>query len=280
MKTAVEKSNDLMWPLRSDVASLFVGGFTVGTWRKKEMPAGDFWIDDDAWVSACDWAAIQNAGAGTKLTGAAGEVLGGIGESESSRVSASPDSFLLRYPWDLLRLNELLLQRITSSKIDGELSEAAHADGILHLGPGSRVLPGVYVEGTVVIGENCKIGPNCYLRDGTAIGDGCHIGQAVEIKNSIIGPGSNVAHLSYVGDSILGERVNFGAGTITANLRHDGRNQRSLVDGSLTDTHRRKFGTIAGDGVHTGIHTSIYPGRKLGPDVSTRPGEIVTTDLK
>lgn len=54
------------------------------------------------------------------------------------------------------------------------------------------------------------------------IGDKCHVGQAVEIKNSILLPGTNVGHLSYLGDSILGEKVNFGAGTITSNLRHDG----------------------------------------------------------
>ena len=64
---------------------------------------------------------------------------------------------------------------------------------------------------------------------------------------------------------MLGEKVNFGAGTTTSNLRHDGKNHRSMVHGVLIDTGRRKFGTIIGDGVHTGINTSIYPGRKLWP---------------
>ena len=65
--------------------------------------------------------------------------------------------------------------------------------------------------GDVIIGDNCKVGPNCYIRGSTAIGDKCHVGQAVEIKNSILLPGTNVGHLSYLGDSILGEKVNFGA---------------------------------------------------------------------
>ena len=133
-------------------------------------------------------------------------------------------------------------------------------------------------RGTVVIGAGCKIGPNCYLRGSTAIGDGCHIGQAVEIKNSLIGHGSSVGHLSYVGDSVIGEKVNFGAGTITSNLRHDGGNHRSLVAGELVDTGRRKFGTVVGDDVHTGIHTAIYPGRKLGPGTTTLPNETVQVD--
>jgi bifunctional UDP-N-acetylglucosamine pyrophosphorylase/glucosamine-1-phosphate N-acetyltransferase len=138
----------------------------------------------------------------------------------------------------------------------------------------------VFIEGNVVIGANCKIGPNCYIRGSTSIGEGCHIGQSVEIKNCLILSGTNVGHLSYIGDSVLGEGVNLGAGTTTSNLRHDGQNHRSSVNGELIDTGRRKFGTIIGDGVHTGINTSIYPGRKLWPGTTTRPGEIVGRDLQ
>jgi bifunctional UDP-N-acetylglucosamine pyrophosphorylase/glucosamine-1-phosphate N-acetyltransferase len=111
------------------------------------------------------------------------------------------------------------------------------------------------------------------------IGDKCHVGQAVEIKNSILLPGTNVGHLSYLGDSILGEKVNLGAGTITSNLRHDGGAHRSPVEGRMVDTGRRKLGAIIGDGVHTGIHTSIYPGRKFWPKTSTLPGAIVDKDI-
>jgi len=74
--------------------------------------------------------------------------------------------------------------------------------------------------------------------------------------------------------------TNLGAGTITANLRHDGRNHSSSVAGELLDTGRRKLGVIIGDNVHTGIHTSIYPGRKIWPEKSTLPGEIVRKDIQ
>ena len=185
-------------------------------------------------------------------------------------------TFEVQHPWDLLVLNEELLAGITGPE---HCTAAMVAEGgLLVVGADTRVLPGVYVEGIVVIGAGCKIGPNCYLRGSTAIGDGCHIGQAVEIKNSLIGHGSSVGHLSYVGDSVIGEKVNFGAGTITSNLRHDGGNHRSLVAGELVDTGRRKFGTVVGDGVHTGIHTAIYPGRKLGPGTTTLPNETVQVD--
>ena len=194
-------------------------------------------------------------------------------------MTASKDSIAVKYAWDLLEVNRVILSRVTESAFLGHVHPRTEVDGVLLVDEGTRVLPGVYVEGTVVIGRNCKIGPNCYLRGPTAIGDHCHIGQAVEVKASIIMPHSSIGHLSYTGDSVIGERVNFGAGTITATLRHDGTNHRSAIAGELVDSGRRKLGTIIGDDVHTGIHTSIYPGRKFWPHTSTRPGDTVNKDL-
>ena len=185
-----------------------------------------------------------------------------------------------RYPWDLLAIHERILSEMAEDDISGDVHPSAVIEGRLKLGKGSRILPGVYIEGNVVVGEGCKIGPNCYVRGGTSIGDLCHIGQSVEIKNSIILGRTNVGHLSYVGDSVLGEGVNLGAGTIVSNYRHDSGNHRSMVNGALVDTGRRKFGVIVGDGVHTGIGTLVYPGRKIWPNVSTRPGEVVQRDLR
>ncbi len=196
----------------------------------------------------------------------------------------------LRYPWQFLELHAELLEQAYLEQADRggkSFEEGCVSPGAPFLGEGARllvgegttVLPGVYVEGLVVVGEGCKIGPNCYLRGSISIGDHCHVGQAVELKNVILGNGTNVGHLSYIGDSVLGNKVNLGAGTITSNLRHDGKNHHSMVEGERVDTGRRKFGTIIGDSVHTGIHTSLYPGRKLGVGSMTRPGGIVNVDL-
>lgn len=183
------------------------------------------------------------------------------------------------YPWNLLEINEWVVGGLSENEISGEIHPSAVIEGFLKLGAGSKILPGVFIEGNVVIGENCKIGPNCYVRGNTSIGNGCHMGQSVEVKNSIILDRTCVGHLSYVGDSILGEGVNFGAGTIVSNLRHDGENHRSRVGDEWVDTGRRKFGVIVGDHVHTGIGTLIYPGRKIWPHATTCPGEIVRKDL-
>ncbi|MGJ8695503.1 MAG: hypothetical protein ACSHYF_04245 [Verrucomicrobiaceae bacterium] len=187
-------------------------------------------------------------------------------------------TFEVTYPWDLLAVNEAIISEICDWP-GHELIQLGDDSRVI-VGEGTKILPGVYVEGSVIIGRDCKIGPNCYLRGSTTIGDSCHVGQAVEVKNSILGHGTSVGHLSYVGDSVLGAKVNFGAGTITSNLRHDGANHRSAVAGGLRDTGRRKLGVIIGAGVHTGINTSFYPGRKLGPGTSTLPGEIVSHDIQ
>ena len=88
-----------------------------------------------------------------------------------------------------------------------------------------------------------------------------------------------IAHLSFVGDSIIGSHVNIGAGSILSNYRHDGKNHRSMVAGELRDTHLEKLGAIIGDGVRTGANTVIYPGRKIGRARTTLPGAIISKDL-
>jgi UDP-N-acetylglucosamine diphosphorylase / glucose-1-phosphate thymidylyltransferase / UDP-N-acetylgalactosamine diphosphorylase / glucosamine-1-phosphate N-acetyltransferase / galactosamine-1-phosphate N-acetyltransferase len=233
-----------------------------------------------AWLDAADVSRFLASGK-TTLVDSENIPLAWTGAAPDCEASfTGSSSFIIRYPWDLLRANELAVSALRQDTIDGEIHPAAVIEGVIFLGQGSRILPGVFIEGNVVIGAHCKVGPNCYIRGHTSIGDHCHIGQSVEIKNSLILSKTNVGHLSYVGDSVLGEGVNFGAGTTISNLRHDGKNHRSMVDGSLIDTGRRKFGVVVGDQVHTGINTSIYPGRKLWPHTSTRPGEIVQRDVQ
>jgi len=238
----------------------------------------------DAWLSSVMLRRLSAAAGPLCVQDERGRILAWVSGGETvpttdETIAADESSYSLAYPWDLLRVNEELVGVLAVDKIEGNLSERAVIEGTLVLGRGSRVLPGVYIEGNVIIGRDCKVGPNCYIRGSTSIGDGCHLGQAVEIKNSIVMARTSIGHLSYCGDSIVGEGVNLGAGTITANLRHDGKNSRSAVDGTLVDTGRRKLGAIIGDHVHTGIQTSIYPGRKIWPGLWTRPGAIVRSDI-
>ena len=175
----------------------------------------------------------------------------------------------LSYPWDLLLVNESLLKMIETQNL-GEVEENVVMKGAVSIGKDTVVRSGSYIVGPVIIGQNCDIGPNCCIRASTSIGDNCHIGAAVEVKNSIIMKGTKIPHQNYVGDSVVGEECNLGAGTKIANLKMD---KENIVVAGI-DTKRRKLGAIIGDRVQTGINASINVGCIIGNDVRIGPGAL------
>ncbi|MBE9483092.1 MAG: NTP transferase domain-containing protein [Chloroflexi bacterium] len=177
----------------------------------------------------------------------------------------------LSYPWDLLPANERLLAEITAQNL-GKVEDNVVIKGMVSIGKDTVVRSGSYIVGPVIIGQDCDIGPNCYIRPYTSIGDNCHIGSAVEIKNCIIMKGSKIPHHNYIGDSVIGEECNFGAGTKIANLRLD---KREIWVANL-DTKRRKLGAIIGDRVETGINACINVGCIIGNNTHIGPGAIAS----
>jgi len=176
--------------------------------------------------------------------------------------------------WDLLKANEILLKNL-EPKIEGEVSKNATLVGPVQIGEGTEVLSGAHVKGPVTIGMGCEIGPNCRIRPSTYVGNECKIGNGCEVKNSIIMDGSRVPHINYVGDSIIGERVNLGAGTKIANLRLDGRPITVTLKGRTVQTGLRKLGAIIGDGVKIGINASIDTGTIIGEETFIGMGAVV-----
>lgn len=183
------------------------------------------------------------------------------------------------YPWHLLDAVRWYLDHRLPSIVEGDASRNATLNGPVYIGPGTVVRPGTVIDGPAWIGPNCRLGPNCWIRPYSILCDGAVVGQGSEIKASILMEGAAAPHQNYVGDSIIGAHSNLGCGTVTANLRHDGGNVRSMVGGKLVDTGRQKLGAIVGDNVHTGVNTSILPGRKLWPGTATRPGAVVDRDI-
>ncbi|MFC1900187.1 bifunctional sugar-1-phosphate nucleotidylyltransferase/acetyltransferase [Chloroflexota bacterium] len=173
------------------------------------------------------------------------------------------------YPWDMLSSNEYLLSKINTENF-GEIEDNVVLKGPVSIGKGTVIKSGSYIVGPVIIGENCDIGPNCYIRPSTAIGNECHIGAAVEVKNSIIMNNTKIPHHNYVGDSIIGERCNLGAGTKVANLKLD--DKEIAIAGRATG--RRKLGVIMGDDVGTGINACINTGTIVGNNVRIGPGAL------
>jgi UDP-N-acetylglucosamine diphosphorylase/glucosamine-1-phosphate N-acetyltransferase len=182
------------------------------------------------------------------------------------------------YPWHLLDANEEILKKL-KIKIQGTVEKNVSVTGTLIVGKGSVIRSGTYIEGPVVIGSNCNIGPNCYLRPYTTIGNHCHIGNASEVKNSIVMDHSNVPHLNYVGDSVIGQQCNLGAGTTVANLRLDKKNIVVVLNGRKIDSKRRKLGVVMGDNVQTGINSTINVGSMIGNNVFIGLGAVVKGEV-
>ncbi len=183
------------------------------------------------------------------------------------------------YPWHLLEATAYWLDHFLTPTIEAEIDPLARVNGPVHIGAGTIIRPGVVIDGPVFIGENCCLGPNCWIRPYTVLDNECRVGHASEIKASIFFEGAAAPHQNYVGDSIIGAHANLGCGTNTANLRHDQQPIRTLIQDKFVDTGRVKLGAIIGDHVHTGINTSIYPGRKIWPGHTTLPGSAIRFDI-
>jgi bifunctional UDP-N-acetylglucosamine pyrophosphorylase/glucosamine-1-phosphate N-acetyltransferase len=188
------------------------------------------------------------------------------------------DWFDVGRPGDLLDANSWALNRM-EHRVLGKIEEGAHLIGQVSVAKSARIRSGAYIEGPVFIDEQADIGPNCYIRSGTSLGRKTRVGNAVEIKNSIVMDGTHVGHLSYVGDSILGEKCNLGAGTITANLRFDDGDIKMQIKDKLVDTGRRKLGVILGDNVKTGIKTLFMPGVKVGANTWIGANLMIERDI-
>jgi bifunctional UDP-N-acetylglucosamine pyrophosphorylase/glucosamine-1-phosphate N-acetyltransferase len=181
-------------------------------------------------------------------------------------------------PWDLLDANVWALKHM-EPQVLGKIEQGAHLIGPVYVAESARVRSGAYIEGPVFIDEEADVGPNCFIRSGTSLGKKTRVGNAVEIKNSLVMDGTHIGHLSYVGDSVIGENCNFGAGTITANLRFDGGKIKMTIKDKSVDTGRRKLGIVLGDNVKTGIKASFMPGVKVGANTWVGANFMVTRDL-
>ncbi len=181
-------------------------------------------------------------------------------------------------PWDLLDANRRVLMRV-KREILGSVEENVHLEGSVFVGESTRIRSGSYIEGPAYIGEGSDIGPNCYIRPYTSIGRHVRVGNACEVKNSIILDRVHIAHLSYIGDSIIGEGCNLGAGFISANIRFDSAPVKMRIKEDVVDSGKRKIGVIVGDDARTGLGVLSMPGVKIGCNSWIGPNIVVHRDV-
>lgn len=163
-------------------------------------------------------------------------------------------------PWQLFNANEFILGKKKEKR--GRI-ENSTIKGKVVMEKGSAIYDS-YVEGPLYLGRNSTIGPHSYIRGTTSIGNNCSIGDSTTVKNSIIFDNVNAKHLTYIGDSIIGEGCNFGAATQIANYRFDEGSIKTTVGDVVVDTKRKKLGAIIGDNTKMGVLSSVMPGRSIG----------------
>lgn len=180
-----------------------------------------------------------------------------------ARFAASPlAGWDLREPWSLTTAAAQVVESLLAG-LDGGYAVAdtvaVHRSGVVE--------PGATVKGPAIIGPGCFVAAGAYLRGGTWLDADVIVGPGAELKSSFVFRGSKLAHLNFVGDSVLGEGVNLEAGSIVANYRNERADKRIRValDGATVDTGVDKFGAFLGDGCRVGANAVIAPGALLAP---------------
>ena len=167
-----------------------------------------------------------------------------------------------------LRLNNDLKPNVTALSLP---LSVVYQSPEIYIGENVQIAPHVYIEGPAIIDHGAFLGHGAYIRANTVIGKNAIVGHATETKNAIFMEGAKAPHFSYTGDSILGQRVNLGAGAKLSNFPVKFMNLDPFptiqleIDGDEMDTGLSKFGAILGDDVLLGCNSITNPGVLIGP---------------
>lgn len=190
----------------------------------------------------------------------------------------------VKYPWHVLDLMDYFLTQLPkyfprgrTGGAKAEVAKTATLRGDVYLDEGVRVLDNAVIVGPAYVGKNTIVATNAMVR-GSNIGANCIVGFGTEVARSFWGH-DVWTHSNYVGDSVLGDDVSFGSGTVTGNLRLDEGNIMATIQGEKVDSGRNKFGLFTGNHVRCGINTSFMPGIKIGNNSFVGAGIIVAQDI-
>lgn len=166
------------------------------------------------------------------------------------------------HPWDVLRGNRIMMEPWSNAFIaaDAQLRGDVKIEGPVYIASGVVIESGSVLRGPCYVGPNTYVGNNVLIRNYTSIGSGCTIGYGVEMKNCVMFGHSRVGRLSFIGDSVIGENVNIGSGTMTVNATLEGKTVSVLVDGVLQDSGFNKLGAFIGDNVEIGASNTMPAG--------------------
>jgi UDP-N-acetylglucosamine diphosphorylase / glucose-1-phosphate thymidylyltransferase / UDP-N-acetylgalactosamine diphosphorylase / glucosamine-1-phosphate N-acetyltransferase / galactosamine-1-phosphate N-acetyltransferase len=174
------------------------------------------------------------------------------------------------YPWEILKKLDEFVATIKDHRA-GEIHPTAVVEGNIYLHESASIGPHAYIEGPAWIGEGALIGHAAYLRAGVVLAPNAKVGHSTEVKRSLFLESAAAPHLNYVGDSILGRKVNIGAGVKLANFNNMGTTIK--IDGQSTGL--RKLGAMLGDEVTLGCNVATAPGTIVGGRTMVYQGSML-----
>jgi UDP-N-acetylglucosamine diphosphorylase / glucose-1-phosphate thymidylyltransferase / UDP-N-acetylgalactosamine diphosphorylase / glucosamine-1-phosphate N-acetyltransferase / galactosamine-1-phosphate N-acetyltransferase len=187
---------------------------------------------------------------------------------EGLRASMWEDEWLdVVYPWEILTANKMIMDSWQETSIAKTATVEANVtlQGIVRVEPGAVIKSGAVLEGPCCIGEGSYIGNNSLVRSYTSVAKNCSVGSGVELKNCVVMDNTQIGRLSFIGDSVLGENVDMGAGCMTVNRNVDWK-PISVKNGKGTiKTGMTKLGAFLGDGVVIGAGNTLQPGTVIAP---------------
>ena len=171
------------------------------------------------------------------------------------------------YPWEILQANKIILDSWGESSITKSaiMESNVTIQGVVNIEEDVVVKAGAVLEGPCSIGKGSYIGNNSLVRSYTSIGSNCSIGYGVELKNCVILDNSQIGRLSFVGDSVIGENVDVGAGCMTVNRNVDWEKVQVKNGKTVFSSDLRKLGAFIGDDVTIGAGNTIQPGTVVFP---------------
>lgn len=186
----------------------------------------------------------------------------------------------IKFPWHVLAVARYFLEKMpTAAAIDPSavVEEGARLVGNVSLAANVRVMAGATLVGPAYIGRDSVVATNALVREST-VGEKCVVGYSTEVARSILGD-DVWTHSNYLGDSVIGDDVTFGAGTVTGNLRLDAASVPVGVGEEKVDSGMAKLGLLTGDHIRVGINVSFMPGIKIGSHSVVGAGVTVNADI-
>jgi len=201
-------------------------------------------------------------------------------EARVTIVEKEPSTFKL--PWHLFEVTKLLIDSLIQKQEihpTAKISKNVTIEGNVYIGKNTKIYENAVIKGPCYIGDNCLIGNNTLVREYTNLENNVLIGAFAEVTRSIFQEDIHT-HSGYFGDSIFGKGCRLGAGTITANVKIDRGEVKSVVKGEKIKTGLDSFGCIMGENTKTGINCSLMPGVLIGSNCALGPNSVVFENIE